>query len=127
MLKDAYSLAKIGADTAENELNFDEILTKFRDVSGGTTSLAARAWLPAGAADEAPHSPPHSIRSCVREGGGGIWAHAAYGGTGTDPIWFVKAPVKVTAFWQNPQNLVIFVSKFSKKSAKFWHKLRKIR
>ena len=23
-------------------------------------------------------------------------------------LWFVKAPVKVTAFWQNPQNLVIF-------------------
>ena len=26
MLKNAYSLAKIGADTAENELNFTEIL-----------------------------------------------------------------------------------------------------
>ena len=29
MLKNAYSLAKIGADTAENERNFAEILPKF--------------------------------------------------------------------------------------------------
>ena len=28
MLQNAYSLAKIGADTAENERNFDEILPK---------------------------------------------------------------------------------------------------
>ena len=33
MLKNAYSLAKIGADTPESEQNFAEILTKFRDAT----------------------------------------------------------------------------------------------
>ena len=33
MLKNAYLLAKIGVDTAENEQQFADILTKFRDVT----------------------------------------------------------------------------------------------
>ena len=35
MLKSAYLLAKIGADTAENELHFSDIFEKNRDVTTG--------------------------------------------------------------------------------------------
>ena len=53
---------------------------------------------------------------------GGIWAHAASAGTGTDPHRSLQGPwklcessVKVTAFWQSLERKF---SKFSKNSAK---------
>ena len=47
MLKNAYLLAKIGADTAENEQTFADILRKFRDV---TTILTKQLLVPQGPA-----------------------------------------------------------------------------
>ena len=43
MLKNAYSLAKIGADTAENERNFAEILTKIGNYPTGPLPWAEEA------------------------------------------------------------------------------------
>ena len=40
MLQNAYFVAKIGADTAENERTFADILTKFRDVMASTSGGA---------------------------------------------------------------------------------------
>ena len=50
MLQNAYFLAKIGADTAENERNFAEILQKRRDPAGAPApsrrvELRERPWL----------------------------------------------------------------------------------
>ena len=39
MQKNAYLLVKIGADTAEKEQRFAEILTKFRDVTRGRDAV----------------------------------------------------------------------------------------
>ena len=46
MLKSAYLLAKIGADTAENEQNFAKILPKSGNYPTGPLRLAAPAPLP---------------------------------------------------------------------------------
>ena len=43
MLQNAYFLAKIGADTAENEQHFAEILPVDRGVVGGLEERAVRA------------------------------------------------------------------------------------
>ena len=46
MLKNAYFLAKIGADTAENEQQFAEILPIGRRVAAGVAAAAARRDAP---------------------------------------------------------------------------------
>ena len=46
MLKNAYLLAKIAADTAENELNFAEILPNGRRVADRAPAFRRRADLP---------------------------------------------------------------------------------
>ena len=43
MLQNAYLLAKIGADTAENERNFAEILSKFCNCRRAVLDAAVRA------------------------------------------------------------------------------------
>ena len=43
MLQNAYFLGKIGADTAEKEQHFAEMLSKFRQISLTPAELAARA------------------------------------------------------------------------------------
>ena len=43
MLQNAYFLAKIGADTAENEQHFAEILPKFGNYPTGWTESAGQA------------------------------------------------------------------------------------
>ena len=42
MLQNAYLLAKIGADTAENERKFAEHLPKIGNYPGGVTRVAAK-------------------------------------------------------------------------------------
>ena len=43
MLQDAYIIAKIGADTAENERNFAEILPKIRKIRNHRTGTPSGA------------------------------------------------------------------------------------
>ena len=47
MQKNAYSLAKIGADPAENEQHIAESLTKFRDVTAWSASYFSELSLSA--------------------------------------------------------------------------------
>ena len=54
MLNNAYLLAKNGADAAENDKKFAEILTKFRDVT----------WLSSTAGRE--DLPPRRVAKCPR-------------------------------------------------------------
>ena len=63
MLQNAYLLAKIGADTAENEQHFAEILPKTgnyptRDSRGGSTIGAAASGWRASLASRTPSSAP---------------------------------------------------------------------
>ena len=46
MLKNAYFLAKIGADTAENERNFAEILPKIANTQRGRAARGETGELP---------------------------------------------------------------------------------
>ena len=63
MLKNAYLIAKIGADTAENEQHFAEILPKRRSSRRSGRSGAAGGHAPAGGAGAA--------RGGAGAGGGG--------------------------------------------------------
>ena len=77
MLQKAYFLAKIGADTAENEQHFAEILPIGRRVAAEKLTRSARA-LPGPAAADAPDA-----------GAGGVLRRVAVRGGGGDRPWFI--------------------------------------
>ena len=60
MLQNAYLLAKIGADTAENVQHFAEILPIGRRVAERPGRFNSSAWrgAPPGAGSSAPRAPP---------------------------------------------------------------------
>ena len=67
MLQNAYLLAKIGADTAENDRNFAEILPKIRNYPSSYPSRSA-AWAPRpwGAASRPTARPEPRESECER-------------------------------------------------------------
>ena len=74
MLQNAYILAKIGADTAENEQHFAEILPKTGNYPTGTAFLVR--LLPLGAEPgEAGMSRSSALNALNSSGGGGGGAH----------------------------------------------------
>ena len=58
MLQNAYSLAKIGADTAENERHFAEILPKIGNYPTGPLPLLAASRAARRRGRPAPRVPP---------------------------------------------------------------------
>ena len=74
MLQNAYLLAKIGADTAENEQHFAEILPKIGNYPTGrlTGAPAQVAWLEASCSStKFPREASISISGAGRTGPGG--------------------------------------------------------
>ena len=72
MLQNAYCLAKIGADTAENDRNFAENLPKIGNnptgpLPGGAASVEEKAWSLVSSDKPAPRKPSllGPLRYCV--------------------------------------------------------------
>ena len=65
MQQNAYLVAKIGADTAENEQHFAEILPKIGNYPPGPLRLALRAGV-VRLADERPHAGGHQTAGLAK-------------------------------------------------------------
>ena len=70
MLKNAYLVAKIGADTAEDEQNFAEILPKIGNYPPGPLPSPPRRGRRLGRADALAAHPGHGLLRPRRGGGG---------------------------------------------------------
>ena len=70
MLQNAYFLAKIGADTAENEQHFAEILPKIRNYPTGPRGFPERRGPAASLASSGTLRPPAGARSVAPMGRG---------------------------------------------------------